>query len=285
MGLYIMGFGGAGCEVARELTDMMSRNVNDTFYVNDEGEVSELLVKVDPFKSPEQLEEEGVGELKQLNSISSEDEVVVLLTPVTICANLLMVILEKCQEAKITVNLILPDKSGLGKRRVLQYKVITNILQEFARSGMLYELAIFSNMKVETLIGEWSLKNYYPKINKFIANAIYAKYYFSNSQKIFGKIREPEVVSRISSFSVKDIRDGTEASLFDLTLPRDMMYYYGLSTKDAESKEVSERLLEQVRQAKEKNPLTNISYAFYEITGDTSYCYKIARTNIIQEIN
>ena len=91
-----------------------------------------------------------------------------------------LAILAQIQDRNINVALISPDPFLLSKTQTKQNRVVWNVLQEYARSGLINAAYLFSNRHMESFIGQGTIDDLYSNINSAIANFIVTNSWFEN---------------------------------------------------------------------------------------------------------
>lgn len=89
-----------------------------------------------------------------LNAVktSTDDEVLFVCvgsSEITGCA---LKVLEEIKDKKITVLYIRPDLTFLNEKAKIQERIVYNIFQEYARSGLFEKIFLFDNLVLEKVI-------------------------------------------------------------------------------------------------------------------------------------
>lgn len=191
-------------------------------------------------------------------------------------------ILQYLRERSIKLLFIRPDRDMLNDLEKAQERVAFRVLQEYARSGLVDELFIVSNEKVQEKLTDVSFENFYTEMNRAIASILHGVLTFSTKEPVFGNLAERSKIVRISTVGALNLSTSEEMVLFDLTNTREVVYYYGICDGDMASKEVRDRILNELK-TKQSNNLTHYSFGIFGTTYPQSYCYCLFSTNIIQE--
>ena len=191
-------------------------------------------------------------------------------------------ILEQIKDREIKVLYIVPDPFFLSKTQKLQHKVVFNVLQEYARSGMLHSLWLFDNKIISSIVGEGALGSYYDNANAAIANFLANYKWFKNTQPIMGNLHEPKEISRICTVSIGEIEKNKENLYFLLDNITESCYYYSISEEDKKNnKNFLTNVKKHVIIDKEKN--IESSFGLWENSSNFSYFYSVKYTHFIQE--
>jgi hypothetical protein len=191
-------------------------------------------------------------------------------------------VLEQLKHCDINVLYVKPDITLISEKKQLRERVVRNILQEFARSGLLKKLYIVENEKLEAAIGDIPIASYYHKLNEALVYAIHMINVFDNTTPVLGTFSESSEITRISTLGMVDVQNGAEKLFYDLKYPREKYFYYAINSKDLESR--GELLKQIVSQVRAKND--DISRSFYSIYAteyEQNFSFCVFNTNFVQE--
>ena len=192
-------------------------------------------------------------------------------------------ILEQIKHTKIDLFYIRPDTELLIGDSRLQERAVFGILQEYARSGLINSITIFSNPILEEIIGNVPIKKYFETINQTIYYSVHYKNLFDHTQPIIGNLSKPSDVQRIRSLGRLDTNKVEEKWFFDLDMSRDVCYYFCISQEKLEKDGgLHQKIIEKLKQ-KPKNAFKNITYAIYESPYEEDFGFCVAHTNAIQK--
>ncbi len=189
-----------------------------------------------------------------------------------------LAILEQIKDREVKVMYIVPDPFFMSKTQTLQHNVVFNVLQEYARSGMIHSLWLVSNKEATSIVGEGALGSYYDNVNSAIANFIANHNWFKNSNPIMGNLHEPKEISKIRTVSIGSIEENEEKLYFLLDNITESCYYYSISS---ETKENDNNLLKKIRSYLETKE--NTTFGIWENGSNRSFFYSIKFTHYIQE--
>jgi hypothetical protein len=158
-----------------------------------------------------------------------------------------------------------------------QHRVVYNVLQEYARSGMIHSLWLIDNKQATTIVGEGSLGSYYDNVNSAVSNFLANYNWFKNTEPIMGNLHEPKEISRICTVSIGDAKDNEEKLYFLLDNITESCYYYSISSED---KENDAKLLSRIRSYLENKKET--TFGIWENGSEHSFFYSIKFTHYIQ---
>jgi hypothetical protein len=107
---------------------------------------------------------------------------------------------------------------------------------------------------------------------------------FSNTKSIMDTFSSPIETARISTFGIVDVETGEEKLFYDLTYPREKLYYYSITKNKLETEgNLLKRLTDQVKEKIEDK--LKVSYGIYSSAYENDYAYCVAHATLIQEIN
>jgi len=191
-------------------------------------------------------------------------------------------VLEQLKPREINVAFIHADPFFCPPHQQKQNKVVFNVLQEYARSGLINSLYLFSNKHLEAIVGEESLSNYFDKINDAIANAIVSIDHFRSTDPIMGAHHDASDISRIRTVSLKQLSDEEENFYFPLDNVTESCYLYSVASDEIKNnKNLLTTIRKQVILDKERG--VKSSFGVFENSSDYSYFYSLKFTHYIQK--
>jgi hypothetical protein len=193
-----------------------------------------------------------------------------------------LAILEQIKDRNVRVALISPDPFLLSKTQTKQSRVVWNVLQEYARSGLIDSVYLFSNRHMASFVGQGSIGDLYTNINNGIANFIVTNDWFEKTPTVIGGLFEPKVNSTIRTISIGKIDDSQESFYFPLDNITESSYYYSISQEIIENeKNLLPKIKQRVILEREKG--LNSSFGLWQNASDYSYFYSIKYTHFIQQ--
>ena len=122
---------------------------------------------------------------------------------------------------------------------------------------------------------------YYEVLNQAIVNMIHMINVFRNSEPVIGNFIAPSELSRIATIGLLEIDEDAESWFYDLTNPRDVVYYYGINESELrEDGTLFKKITNYVKSRLDDK--MNVSYGVYKTTYDQKYCYCIKYTSMVQ---
>ena len=169
----------------------------------------------------------------------------------------------------------------LSETESTQERVVKNIFQEYARSGVFDRIYLVSNAAVEKCIGDVPIISYYEAINHAIVNTLHMVNVFKNSEPILGTFSQPHEIARVSTLGVLNVEENEEKWFYDLQIPRDVVYYYGINEDDLRTDgTLFKTIKEYIRDKLEDN--INVSYGVYQTNYEQKYCYCVKYSSVVQ---
>ena len=190
-------------------------------------------------------------------------------------------LLEQLNHRSLSVIYIQPDLGLLGESQQMQEKVTRNVLQEYARSGRLEILYLLDNLLLEKGVGAVPIMGYFDVLNQAIVNTFHMLNVFRYSEPVVGNYIEPSPLARIATMGVLDVEALEEKWFYELTRPRDVVYYYGINEEDLRSDGALFGQITDFVKSKQKDNI-NVSYGVFQTNYDQKYCYCIKYTSVVQ---
>ena len=276
--ITIFGIGTAGKNVANLFREHKNYNIFN-FTTQEESE-DEAHIQLELGATPEQFED-LIPDLSQHKSVISE-HIQVILCGSSFSANYALGILEQVRDKKIEIFYIKPDTELLAGQNKLQENAVFGILQEYTRSGLFHNMTIISNTKVEEIIGNVPIKNYFSTLNQTIYYVIHYMNYFANKKPLIGNLSNPSEVQRIRTFGMINPQNLSEKMFYELDMARDTSYYVCITSDRLETDGTLHKKLVDTLKNKPRNAFKNLSYAIYESNTENDFGFCIAHTNAVQ---
>ena len=138
-------------------------------------------------------------------------------------------ILEKIKDkTEISVMYIIPQKTDLVGDKKLQNKLLFNVFQEYARSGLFQRVYLVDNQKISDIMGPVPIMKFKESLNKTITSSYHMMNVFNHTKPVLTTVTNRFNTARISTFGLLDIENNQEKMFFNLDIPREKNYYYGI---------------------------------------------------------
>jgi len=273
--MIVVGLGQAGCNVAKAFSKFPQYQV----YTIDTTAEADITIKKQ--NSHEDYDTHFPDLSKKLQF--SNEEVFVVVCGSGQISGACLRLLEQIKNNNITVVYIQPDLDLVGEIPRLQEKIVSNILQEYARSGALSKIIMIDNGCLEKTLGPMSIIGYYDTLNQAIVNTIHMINVFKNSEPVIGSFIEPSEMSRITTVGIVkiDASEEEENWFYDLQNAREVVYYYGINEDDLKNDETLFKKINSFVKSKVGGNI-NVSYGIFKTTYEQKYCYCIKYSSVVQ---
>jgi len=271
--MIVVGLGSAGCGIAKTFAKFPQYET----YSIDTTKEADITIK--KRKSHEDYDE-NFPSLKRKLKFTASEVLVVVGGSGDISGGVLR-LLDQLKTNIITVLYIQPDLELGSRIQQMQEKIVRNVLQEYARSGMIEAVWMLDNQKIEASVGDVPIMGYYDVLNQAIVNTIHMINVFKNSDPVIGNFVTPSYLSRIATIGLLDIEKEEENWFYDLTNPRDVVYYYGINEEELRE---DGTLFQKIKRYVKAQVATgvNVSYGVFQTTYDQKYCYCIKYSSMVQ---
>ena len=273
--MNVVGLGKAGCSVA----DCFSKFPQYNTYKIDANIQGQNCFSLPRCYSHEEYEQKCPDFSEALADISGE--LIFVLCGAGRVSGCALRLLEQFSDVSITILYVEPDCSLLSEVESTQETIVKNILQEYSRSGIFERIYLVSNSNIEKSIGDIPIMGYYNSLNQAIVNTFHMMNVFKNSEPVLGTFTEPHEIARISTLGVVDIEKDEEKWFFDLQIPRDVVYYYGIGENDLKTDGSLFKKITNYTKGKLKENI-NVSYGVYETAYEQKYCYCVKHSSVVQ---
>ena len=278
--MNVIGLGQAGCNIA----EMLSQYPQYKTYKIDVGLEGKKCYDVKHQKSPEEYEKNTPSMKTFFRGIKGETLFIIGGSGhiSAMCLSIMEQIKDKCE---LSVLYLRPDTSLLSKNKSLHESATFNILQQFARSGLLKVLYLVSNINLENILGEVPIIGYNNKVNELLVSTIHMINVFKNSEPVMGKIEDPQEASRIATFGISDIEGNEEKSFFSLDRAKEKCYIYSINEERLKTEgDLRKKIVSTVKAQAETEDL-KVSFGVFPTNYQQDYCYILNYTSIIQSDN
>tara|TARA_R110002020_G_scaffold117591_1_gene268899 strand:- start:1788 stop:2618 length:831 start_codon:yes stop_codon:yes gene_type:complete len=189
-------------------------------------------------------------------------------------------ILEQLKNRKIWILYVVPERKYLNETERLNERAVFHVLQEYARSGVFEKFFIIDNTQIEKILHEQlTIKEYYEKINDFVASTVHMINVFDNTKSELQNKSELSPASRLATFGVGTLESG-DIPLFNLDNVEEKEYYFAINKERL----AEHGLLEKVKTYMEKDTSNvKINYQIYSTDYDADYVYTVLHTSEIQK--
>tara|TARA_R110000824_G_scaffold32672_5_gene105329 strand:+ start:2401 stop:3243 length:843 start_codon:yes stop_codon:yes gene_type:complete len=277
--ISVVGLGTAASRVAEKFSSLPQYNVYQLS--NEVARRTKYKFKLKKYDTPEEYEENVPDVSKFFKDI--DDEIHFVVVGSSYSSNFSLGILEQIKDKKVDLIYIRPDVELLAGTSRLVENATFGVLQQYARCGLLQSMTLLSNLKMEEIIHNVPIKEYYSTLNSTIQSSIHYMNYFEHNEPELGVVTPPSEICRIKSYGMVDMENLEEKWFFDLDMEREVCYYLCINKEKLQTDGTLHKRYVEILKAKPRNAFRNISYAIYETEGGKDFGFCVARTNAIQE--
>jgi len=271
----VIGLGSAGCSIADEFAKYPQYDV----YKIDVGLKGENCYDIPKQSNPENYERNCPDLGTFFDPITGD--ILFILAGGGRISGATLAVLKQLKNCNINVLYIKPNKQDLTPSGVLQERLTFNVLQQYARSGLLNTIYLVQNSNIENIIGDVPILQYTKKINEFIVSTIHYINIFKNTKAVINNSVDPDEISRIATFGIHNVQENTEQHFFDFKNERYKLYFFAYP-EDVLNKDTS--ILKNIREVLAGNSAQS-SYQIHTTKHDKPFCYFVSFSNVIQSLD
>jgi len=271
--MKIIGLGKAGCNLAKAFSKFPQY---DTYRIDTDKDAD---ITIKERHSHEEYDAHFPSLKKKLKF--TDEEVWVIACGAGKISGGLLRLLEQLKANTIYILYIKPELSLLSEVQTIQEKVVRNVLQEYARSGLVEAIWLIDNQYVEGGLGDIPILGYNDILNQAIVNTVHMINVFKNSDPVIGTFMTPSNLSRIGTVGILDIEKEEEKWFYPLTSVRDVVYYYGINEEQLREDGTLYRSITNYVKSKQDENL-NVSYGVFKTTYEQKYCYCVKYSSMVQ---
>ena len=275
--MKVIGLGSAGCRIAQKFSSFPEYS---TYCIDTEDFGYEKFIKI----PEQQLHEDYEKNYIELGFNFVGEEVLLVLSGAGAISGCALRLLHELKGSKIKVLYIKPADEDMSTLARSQDRVVSQVLQQYARSGLIEEFCFILNEKVETVTPNISLKNYWGSINDTIVNSFHMINVFENTAPLLTTFSDKPLTAKISTIGVVNFEDFEEKLFYDLKMPRVRVYYFGVNNSYLED---NKTLLHEVRASVRTKSSENInaSFSIYSTAYKDTYVYTKHYATMVQDEN
>tara|TARA_R100000995_G_C3483802_1_gene125770 strand:- start:2777 stop:3625 length:849 start_codon:yes stop_codon:yes gene_type:complete len=227
----VIGLGKAGCNIADHLSQYPQYQIKKIDVGLKKTKTTFGLKHQD---SPELYEKNNLpkGINNFLEGVMSET---LFITSCGAVSGASLKILQKIhKKTNIQVVYILPQRDDLAGEKLLQNNLLFNVFQEYARSGLLDRVFLVDNSKLSGIMGPVPIMKLWDSMNNLVATTYHMLNVFQNTQPVMTTQTKRIDTARVSTFGLLNPENNQENMFFELDIPREKSYYYGVPKKQLE---------------------------------------------------
>lgn len=277
--MIVVGLGKAGRNIAKAFSKFPQY---ETFTIDTNDDAS---IMIEEYSSHEEYD----AKFPHLELDIQNEEVLVVIAGAGKISGGSLRLLEQLQNNKVTVLYIESDLTIMSEIQKKQERIVSSVLQEYARSGVLERIIMVNNAHIEQSIGDMSIIGYYDTLNQAIVNVIHMTNVFKHSEPVIGNFITPSELSRICTIGAvslegEDYTQYTEKWFYPLTNTKDVVYYYGIGEDDLKNDGTLFRKINNFVKSR-LDTGTNVSYGVFRTSYEQKYCYCVRYSSMVQYID
>ena len=194
-------------------------------------------------------------------------------------------ILSKIKDhTNITVMYVIPQQAELVGDKKLQNNLLFNVFQQYARSSLFKRVYLLDNQKISDIMGPVPIMKRWETMNSLIASTYHMINVFEHTQPVLTTTTNRINTARVSTIGLLDNENNQEKMFFELDIPREKNYYYGVPKKQLEE---DENLMEVIHQNLKENiehDKMKTTYSVYSTDYDKLIAYCEKSSTLIQKL-
>jgi hypothetical protein len=222
----ILALGNAACEI---VTPLEQYSIYNIYRIQNEGEKSKGTHIIPELDTAEEYEN-----LKILSKISFlkniKDSVTFFVCGASRSSAFSLKLLESLHKRKVKIKIIYfqADMEFSGEEQIKQERVVRNVLQEYARSGLFEDITLVSNKTLENFVDTINVFEYYKQINDVFCSCFHMIEVFKNTKPVmstFSRLRES---CRVKTLGVSTL-SCEDKVFFPFNQEVEVLYYLGIN--------------------------------------------------------
>lgn len=275
----IIGLGNAGCNITKAFSQYPQY---DCFYIDSQSRKEDNFFKIPKRTTHEKYETSFPIRKAETFLKKAKGPVLLIVGGSGAISGCSLRLLEVLKKKKPHILYILPDREVLSGDRILQNKIVYNILQQYARSGAVERMFIIDNNKLEETLGDVPIMKYYDNLNHLLVSTIHMLNVYNHTAPIESSFFGLHETSRLATFGIIDLKSSEENTFFDLEHSRDKTIFYAINKETLEKDgSLFKKIKQQVKQSSSEN--LNVAYKIFSTTYEDNYVYSINYASFIQK--
>jgi|10_taG_2_1085330.scaffolds.fasta_scaffold14113_3 hypothetical protein len=217
-----------------------------------------------------------------LRSIRDTDEVLLIMTGGEPISGTVLKILGSIQDCKISLLYVCPERSMISQLEKRDDKIAFNVVQEYARSGVINNVFLIDKGSIEAMMGDVSITDYERSLCHLISYTVAMINYFQHTKPILKNGATPMPWARIGAFGISSLDEAHQLQMmFPLKNIDDLHFYYGFPREELDS---DPTLMKQIKQHTRfyQDTSKSTSFSVYSTTFDKPMVLAVAYSSVIQ---
>jgi hypothetical protein len=276
--MNILGIGQAGCKIAKQFETFPQYN---TFFVDTKNE--------DNYKNFFKIEEQNTHEeyeknYKYLDLKKIKGATTIVLAGSGKITGILLRLLKQLKEKELKILYVKPDLSVSSEKSILREHLVFGILQQYARSNLLSQLYVVSNIDVESVLEKIFIPTYWKDINNAIVSTYHMLNVYKNTEPLLNTFSEPGITCKIATLGVVNYKTLNEKLFYNLQKPRLKKYYFGVSEKTLnDEKDLLHKIRIFVEDKSKMEEKCTAGFGIFPTNYEQDYIYTVQYASLIQE--
>lgn len=234
--------------------------------------------EIKEYSSPEEYENKCPSFKKLFKGV--DNDVYLFLSASGNISGACLRILEQLKGKVLNVVCIHSDIVTLSSVGSLQQNLVSGVLQEYARSGLIKNLFLLDNTKIEDLLEDVGLDEYYDKMNETIAYLFHTFMCFENLDASFQFGDLDGGLASIKTFSIINEK-GEQKKFFDLSEVTHEIFFFSYNKEKNKNKnylkDIKKFAQDQISASTKK-----VGTKIFETTSEDTNTYSLMSTHIVQ---
>lgn len=259
-------------ESARNIADRLAKIVPGYYEIFslDTSPPASIILPVAGHRAYSESQAVDYAALDGLPENISTQEITAMLSAVSEVSGASLPVLGLYDEQRGEIDIsVLYNRTDYASSKDKRESLVFGVLQEYARSAALNELIVFDNDELKKIIGKYSFKDYYTKINDVVSYYYHLYNVAKHTEPVFVKKSSSLESGRIKTFSVLDLNAGTEKAWYRLHSLKQIDYYLFL-TEETMSDESLQNKIQNIIETRTKDGILS-SFRVYEGNADVAF--------------
>lgn len=222
----ILALGNAACNIVDSLKKYEVYNI---YKIQNDSEPSKNTYIIPEFETAEEYEQlRCISKIPFIKKI--KDSVTFFVSGASRSSAFSLKLLESLHKKNVKIKIVYfhTDMEFAGEQQTQQERVVRNVLQEYARSGLFESITLVSNKILENFIDTINVFEYYKQINEVFCSSFHMVEVFKNTKPVmstFSKLRES---CRIKTVGVSTL-SCEDRMFFPFNQEVEVLYYLGIN--------------------------------------------------------
>jgi len=276
----VIGLGETGCRIADQFADYEQYKIYKVG-VGLKGLKKNGIYSLPEYNDPEKYEQECPSFKNFFKDV--QGEILFVVNGAEYISGASLRILETLKSTKCKVNIlyIRPDVGYIPEKNEMNERVVFNVLQEYARSGVFERIFLVDMSTIESFLDDVPLSEYHSKVYQLISSTLHMINVYSHIDSVSDTFSPPHEAARISTIGISNSEDEVKL-FFPLDNADEIRYYYAINEDKLKSdgkllKKIKEQIKEQTSEE------IKASYGVYSTDYEQDYLYVLAHSLEIQK--